>query len=73
MYSVILVLAAVSASASSMRRTSSSGAPSRRPTKRTRAPRSCMSGTCESIISTNSPISASTSSFGRFQFSVLNE
>ena len=47
-----------------MRRTSSSGAPSRRPTKRTRAPRSCMSGTCESIISMNSCISASTSSFG---------
>ncbi len=67
------VFPAVSASASSMRRASLAGTPCRLPTKRTRAPRSCMSGTCESIISTNSCMSASTSSGGRFQFSVENE
>jgi hypothetical protein len=62
----------VSASIASIRCWSASGARSRRPMKRTFTPCAARSGSSRSIVSSKIPISASTSSVGRVQFSVEN-
>src|SRR5215218_4540483 len=66
-------LSLVRSSAHSMRRTSSSLTPSRRPMNRIRTPSSWSSGVSLSIRSANMRINPSTSSVGRDQFSVENE
>ncbi len=66
-------LAAVVSSAQSIRSTSSAATPSRRPMNRIRTPSASSSGVSRSMRSANIAISASTSGFGRCQFSVENE
>jgi hypothetical protein len=71
--SVIRSFAAVFSSAQRIWSSSSGATPARRPMKRIRTPSSSSSGVSARMRSENIPISASTSSCGRAQFSVENE